>query len=477
MELSVKNNILSWGIDKKAPLVIGVSGGPDSLALLHILFVSGFNMIAVNVDHQLRDESGSEATFVKEFCSDRDIKFIGRSVNTLKLAKDKGLSIEEAARTLRYIELFKIANEVSAQAVCVAHNADDQIETILMHILRGTGIAGLRGIKAYKINPEWDLEIPVIRPLISVWRKEINSYCELNGLSPVQDLSNLDNKFLRNKIRNELLPYLVEYNPNIRNSLFQMSKIISADYEIIKKATDEAWIESVNSVSKDCVDFNREKLSKYPKALQNHLFRSAINLMRSGLRDISFNSIQIISNAIETKETGENIDLINNLSLTFNEDKVFIHDADHIFEIDHGLQLQAKIIQVYAEGEFLISLTWKMNIAFLPYSNQLMTKIKNNKDAFTAYVDANKIDDDLCIRKMSEGDRFSPLGMEGHTLKISDYFINQKVPRKERENWPILYSNHEIIWVVGYQINDEYQIDKETKKILKISVNKIEYEN
>jgi tRNA(Ile)-lysidine synthase len=447
MELSVKNNILSWGIDKKTPLVIGVSGGPDSLALLHILFVSGFNVIAVNVDHKLRDESGSEAEFVKEFCSDREIKYIGRSVDTLKLVNEKGLSFEEAARTLRYQELFGIANEVSAQAVCVAHNADDQIETILMHIL------------------------PVIRPLISVWRKEINSYCELNGLSPVHDLSNLDNKFLRNKIRNELLPYLAEYNPNIRNSLFQMSEIISADYELIKDATNEAWIESVNSVSKDCVVFYREKLSKYPQALQNHLFRTAINLMRSGLRDISFNTIQIISNAIETKETGENIDLINNLSLTFNEDKVFIHDSDHKFEIAHGLQIDGEKIRVYPEGEFQISPAWKMNISLMTYSSQLMTKIKNNKDAYTAYVDANNIDN-LFIGKMSEGDRFSPLGMKGHTIKISDYFINQKVPRRERENWPILYSNHEIIWVVGYQINDEYQINEETKKILKISVDK-----
>jgi tRNA(Ile)-lysidine synthase len=100
-----------------------------------------------------------------------------------------------------------------------------------------------------------------------------------------------------------------------------------------------------------------------------------------------------------------------------------------------------------------------------------MTIIKNNKDAYTAYVNANNIDD-LYIGKMSGGDRFSPLGMKGHTIKVSDYFINQKVPRNERENWPILYSNHEIIWVVGYQISDEYQINRETKRILKISVNK-----
>ena len=139
MKAAIEKKILSWGINKKSPLVIGVSGGTDSLALLHILFVSGFNVIVVNVDHNLRSDSQSEAIFVEEFCFSRDIKFYGVTVDTMNHVNDNKCSIEEAARQLRYRELFRIANLEKAQAVCVAHNADDQIETVLMHLIRGTG--------------------------------------------------------------------------------------------------------------------------------------------------------------------------------------------------------------------------------------------------------------------------------------------------------------------------------------------------
>ncbi len=469
MKEIVQNNILSWGFDKKSPLVIGVSGGPDSLTLLHILFVSGFNVFAVYIDHRLRDDARAEEIFVNEFCENREITYRGVIADTNKFVNEKGLSVEEAARILRYKELFKIANEVKAQAVCVAHNADDQIETVLMHLLRGSGLAGLRGMKSFTIIPEWDLEIPVIRPLISIWRKEIDSYCDLNGLTPVQDLSNLDNRFFRNKIRNELIPYLFEYNPNVRNSLFQMSEILSGDYEIIKGAAADAWILSVESSSKECVQFDRSQLSNYPTALQNYLFRKAMNIIRSGLRDINFNTFQIISNALKTKESGENLDLINDIKLTFNETEVYIHDTNYEFEASHGLQTSEAEIQLQPNKEYDISPNWKLMITPLQFNKDLMNSIKNNPDRYTAYVDASQIGD-LFIRSTSEGVRFSPLGMDGHTVKLSDYFINQKVPRREREKWPILFSDHEIIWVIGYQISEKYQICEETKQILKISI-------
>ena len=160
---------------------------------------------------------------------------------------------------------------------------------------------------------------------------------------------------------------------------------------------------------------------------------------------------------------GNNIDLINNLSLTFSDKKIFIHDNDHEFVISHGIQLVEDKMEVFEEGVFEISPSCSLKI--MPFVNNpdLIAEVEANEDPFVAFIDADKVGD-LSLRKMREGDRFSPLGMKGHKVKISEYFINQKIPRRERENWPILFSNHEIIWVVGFQISDKFHINNETQK-------------
>lgn len=469
MKVSVQNKLKSWGIDRKSLLLIGVSGGPDSLSLLHLLFTSGFNVLVVNVDHNLRDESRVESKYVEEFCRERDIKFYGVSVDTLAMVKENGISIEEAARKLRYSELFKIANEVKADAVCVAHNADDQVETVLMHLIRGTGLTGLTGMKDYSIIPEWDSEIPVIRPLITESRKDIEEYCDLNGLNPVQDESNQDNKFMRNRIRNKLIPLLEDYNPNIRNSLFQMSEILSADLNMIKDIVDDAWVNSVYSFSKECVILNRVELSEYSIAIQRHLFRNAIYYLKSGLRDVSFNTINIITNSLAEKASGSDIDLANNLLLTFDKEKINLHNFDFFFNIEESLQLFKPEINLEFNQKIQISPKWNIYLEVIDFNEELFDNIKNNEDEYSAYVDANKISN-LTLSINKKGDRFSPLGMKGKSIKISDYFINQKVPRRERENWPILYSDKRIVWVTGFQISDEFKLNKQSKKVLKFRV-------
>lgn len=469
MKAAIEKNILSWGIEKKDPLVLGVSGGTDSLSLLHILYISGFNIIAVNVNHNLRPESQHEASFVKEFCKNKNIKYFGVRVDTLKSVEENKRSIEEAARNLRYRELFNIANSENAKAVCVAHNADDQVETVLMHMLRGSGLAGLRGMKSIIETSEWDSEIPLIRPMISVWRTEIEIYCELNNLSPMNDSTNSDNKFLRNKIRNELLPLLKDYNPNVKKALFQMSDILSADFDLIKDVVDEAWESSIISSSNECVEFDRDQLRECPPALQRYLFRAAIKYLRISLRDINFKTYEIILNSLASKKMGENVDLINNLALTFTKGSVYIHNSDYVFKVKHGLQLKTNEIPLIEEVEESISDSSKICLSEILNSKELYSQIKQNPDRMQAFINSEKIGN-LSLRKMKEGDRFSPFGMGGHSIKLSDYFINVKIPRRERENWPLLVFGNKIIWVVGYQICDEFQVKEETKKIIKINV-------
>ena len=188
-------------------VLVGVSGGPDSLCLLDALYRLGFQSIAAYFNHRLRPEAEAEQDEVKRFATGLKIPFVGGSGDVARLASDQGKTIEEAAREMRYAFLFESARAYCVDAVAVGHNADDQVETVLMHLLRGSGLAGLRGMD-YRTLTQWDDRIPLVRPLLGLWRDEIMGYCAETGLQPLLDSSNLERAYLRNRIRLDLVPAL-----------------------------------------------------------------------------------------------------------------------------------------------------------------------------------------------------------------------------------------------------------------------------
>ncbi len=206
---------------------------------------AGYPVIVAHFNHQLRPDSDREATALEKAVSRKNLPAIFESGDVRGYAESKGLSIEEAARTLRYRFLFEQARECDAQAVAVGHTADDQVETVLMHFLRGAGLTGLKGMSYRSFLPVFDESIPVVRPLLDIWREETVEYCAANGLSPYYDPSNDSPDFLRNRIRHLLIPQLETYNPRFREALWRTAHSLAGDYS----ALSELWMSPGRSAS------------------------------------------------------------------------------------------------------------------------------------------------------------------------------------------------------------------------------------
>ena len=237
-------------LQKDRPLIVGVSGGADSLCLMGILHEAGYQLIIAHFDHQLRDESYQDAQMVKETCARLSIECVVGTENVRAYADEKKLSIEEAARTLRYRFMFNLAREQNAQAVAVGHTADDQVETVLMHILRGSSLNGLKGMSYRAVIQTFDAQIPIVRPLLEMSRAETVEYCKAHDLHPHYDISNDSLEYQRNKIRHELIPTLENYNPKIRAALLRMSQTLKDDSDLLDSLVDSLWMECADSAKR-----------------------------------------------------------------------------------------------------------------------------------------------------------------------------------------------------------------------------------
>ena len=229
-------------INKNDKLILGVSGGPDSICMLDILDkikkdkILDFEIIVAHVNHLIREEAKDDENYVKEFCRKRDIKFYSKSIDILKIGNIRKVGTEEAGRDERYKYFNQLMKETNSNKIAIAHNKNDNIETIIMHILRGSGISGLKGIEP-KNNK-------YIRPLIECTREEIEKYCEINNLKPRIDKTNFENIYTRNKIRNIVLPYIKkEFNPNIIETIDRLSKLVKEEDEYIKKQVEKIYTE------------------------------------------------------------------------------------------------------------------------------------------------------------------------------------------------------------------------------------------
>jgi len=209
-------------------VVTGVSGGPDSLCLMDLLHKLGYRVIVAHLDHRLRPESEDEAQRVKKMAAESGLPFVRESKDIETFSRQRGLSLEEGARLARYQFLFREAEKIRAAAVMVGHTADDQVETVLMHLLRGAGLPGLTGMSHRSLPNAWSEKIPLLRPLLGVWREAIWEYLNDQGLNPSLDPSNLDERIFRNRLRHELIPYLETFNPRLRQSIWRRGLGISS---------------------------------------------------------------------------------------------------------------------------------------------------------------------------------------------------------------------------------------------------------
>jgi tRNA(Ile)-lysidine synthase len=481
-EFCHKNSLLA----NQDTIVIGVSGGPDSLCLLHLLETlrPQFNLTLViaHLNHQLRGaDAQADEAFVRKIAAQRQHLLFTETIEVATRAGQRKQSLEEAARQLRYAFLWRVAGEVKAQKVAVGHNADDQVETVLMHFLRGTGMAGLRGmlpgmeLAHLRLHPDDLAALPalsspqLIRPLLETPRSEIEAYCQEHQLEPRQDFSNQDTTFFRNRLRHELIPALETYNPNIRQTLRRTAKVMAAEVEFLHDHLAQVWQAVVRSESEDQIELDLSSWRGLPLALKRATLRRAVQMLRHGLRDINFEHIESAIGVVEKGNTGAKATLPQGLMLTLSYETFLIAPAtapDEAALVDQPQLLYPQALRLSLPGVTpLPETSWQLRADFLT-PEQLNPERLGQIDRWEVYLDAGSIGSDLSLRPRRPGDTFAPLGLGGHTQKVNEFMINKKIPVAWRKSIPLLVSAGQILWICGYTLDERARIRSTTTRIL-----------
>ena len=459
-------------------LLVGVSGGPDSVCLLHILAKLkeqlGIELHVAHLNHQLRGaESEADAQYVFDLAHRLGIPVTIEKGEVKAYQAQKHLSLEEAAREVRYVFLAQVARIIGASQVAVGHTMDDHIETILMHLVRGTGTRGLQGLQPYT---EWhpdENSLIIVRPLLQVSREETDSYCQAHKLMPRVDSSNLSLSPLRNRIRLKLLPLLKSYNPQVTEALLRTARITGDDFSFIEKEGLRLWDEIIQR-QENVITLDKERFLKLPMALKRHLLRMSIEKLLGNLKDIETRHIKEIMNAL-TKPAGKTINLPGGLIFAIEYNRYLIGQdlsALNPFPILEGewpLKLPGKTILPgwHAEANIIdreqIAKMGKAEGALAHSETIKGIGLPNN--LFTAYFDGDKIGDKLVVRGRKTGEQFQPLGMS-QPKKLGEFMVDAKIPRSWRQNIPLVCSPQHILWVVGWRIDERVKVTDNTKQIL-----------
>jgi len=453
-------------------VVIGVSGGPDSLCLLDSLHHLGYPLICAHLDHGLRPESSGEAAYAKSIAQSYNLPFeLEKQDVTLKAGA--GVSLEEAARLARYDFLVRVARKNDVPVIATGHTADDQVETVLMHFLRGTGPSGLRGMLPDTQLDSWvgipdSRGIRLIRPLLTLNRGQTEGHCQAVGLEPVIDSSNMDHTFFRNRIRHELLPLLETYNPGIRQVLLRLARIMTAEVDLSAKMVASDWESVFEPLGESALILRVESMERKPLALQRALLRSAIKKLQPSVRDVSFDTIerglQFVSDPIRPASRP----LIAGLMLKDLGEEILLYQTDSPVIFDRLPQLIGDAqVEVPVSGEVELAGGWKLTAAsesIAPGSYQ--TYLKAQEGDFAA-IDESSLSAPLSVRTRAPGDRMQPLGLEG-TTKVADIMINNRIPDLARARWPIIVSGDEVVWVAGVRMSHLFRLTEGTSQVIVI---------
>jgi len=450
-------------------LLVAVSGGPDSVCLLHVLSSLrqklGINLHAVHLDHQLRGvESEADARYVAELVRRLDIPATVETRDVNSYQKKYRLSPEEAAREVRYAFFSEVAQSIGGDRVAVGHTLDDHVETILLHLIRGSGMQGLTGLQPAAVWRKGVNRLQVVRPLLDITREETMAYCREYGLEPRTDSSNLSRSFLRNRIRLELLPVLQKYNPQIKEALERLSKIAGNEVNYMNSLAIAAWQKTVR-VSNNTVVLNKKKFNALDVSIQRYLLRMAIEKVRgeadNPLRDIEEKHIAEMLNALD-KKAGKMIKLPYGLVFVVEYDRYLL-----------GTDPAALSPFPPLAGGYRLPAPGKTRAGGWTVKADIGERKDLRKgNAFTACMDFNKAGSDLFVRTYRAGDRFQPLGMSDDK-KLGEFMIDARIPHAWRSRIPIVCNSQHIVWVAGYRLDDRVKVTPETDKVLEISFRKI----
>lgn len=300
-------------ISKEDKILVGVSGGPDSISLLNILYQLGYNICTAHINHGIRETADNDEEFVKKFCEKRNIHCFVKRVKLKEMAS--GMTLEEVGRKVRYDFFYEIMNQENCTKIATAHNANDNAETVIMNIIRGSGMSGLKGIDAKRNN--------IIRPLIEITRREIEEYCESENLNPCHDETNDEAVYTRNKVRLELVPYIEKnINSNVINNINRMSEIISSEEEFINMQVDSAYKECILKEYEGKVVCNLKVFNKLDSVIKRRLIIKFIIKTLGNAKDIERVHIEDILKLCDNNVGGKFLTPNKNIKVTVNKGKV-----------------------------------------------------------------------------------------------------------------------------------------------------------
>lgn len=438
-----ENNMIENG----ETILVAFSGGPDSVCLLHILMALkdkyNISIYAAHVNHMLRgEESFRDEEFSRSFCEENNIDFHLKRVDISLVSKNLKISTEEAGRKVRYDFFNEVLESINGKKIALAHNLNDNGETIIMRILRGTSLTGLTGISPKRQN--------IIRPILNCTREEIEKYCLDNRLNPVIDSTNLEEIYTRNKIRLKVIPYIKNnFNKNILENLHTNSEIAKDEEDMIASIVEE----SARNIE-DKYGYNVKKFNELHIALRRRIVRYIIEARLGNLNGIEFKHIKLAVDFLKQNKTGKSLDIKKGLLL----------------KIDYGT---FNFESSYKEGKKNIELynIFKENIFINEYKIKCDVIDKNNIREMhdnEVYFDYGKIKGNLVLRTRKAGDYIYLKGLKGKK-KLKDVFIDMKVPRDIRDTVPILAIGNEVLIIVGLRSSESYKLDNETRKVLRVN--------
>ncbi len=446
--------------------VVGVSGGPDSLALLHILrqIVGPKRLVAAHLNHKLRPEAAADAHFVAETAAAWQIPFTLQTYDVAALAREAGLSLEAAGRQARYTFLANLAHQVGTRLIAVGHHADDQVETLLLHLLRGTSLRGLRGMKLTQRLPA-ELDGLLLRPLLYVSRADIEAYCRDHELQPRHDETNRDTRFRRNWVRHELLPQLVAFNPQIKRNMQQLADLVDANLEILDDKFIDAWLGVLNDIDEDWLALDRPIWQRQRLALRRRVLRAAVREL-APQAEINFRTLEQARLLAEAKGSGTTAVLPGGLLLEIGYEEMILRRDTAVIIPELPQLASDESLTLPVPGQVALAHRWWLEMAVLDRFN--LAAIQHNPDPWTVYLDAAQAGS-LCLRPRRLGERMQPLGLNGRSAKLKEIMINRKIPAALRARWPVVAHDDHALWLVGHVLDERVGVTAVTRQVWRIT--------
>ncbi len=431
------------GIGRHQKMAIGVSGGIDSMVLLDVLGHLVAERVVVHCDHGLRAESIADAQFVEDQAAQRGCRYVGQRCEVAALARQNGISIEEAGRRARYALYAQVAADEGAAIVALGHHRDDQAETVLMHLLRGSGSGGLRGMQVLRDGM-------YLRPLLEISRAEIVAYAQENDVPFREDASNADGRFLRNRVRGHLLPILREYNPNVVDVLHRTAAILNGENDFVEAAAENALTAVLIKGCGGKLDLDVPRLVDYHIAVQRRVIRLVLGRLSAVPADFAL--IDRILQTVRERREGL-LDVGRGLRIQYWRDRLLLRQGGAA-----PLALPVPLPGAVAIPERGGHLSCRL------MSAEDFGDIRSQLGHSLVALDADKLGAHPLVRTARVGDRFQPFGMRGKK-KLSDFLIDLKYPRILRDEVLVLEGNGHIAWVVGMRCSEAFRIGPESRRI------------